>query len=341
MPNKKFRLFLMLTVILLAGCDRELPMVIHGQTMGTTFTIKAIRSDNSVIETEALKMLIERELFDLNRLMSTYIVDSELSRLNRSAVNEPFAVSADTRIVLAKALQIYQMSAEKFDATVGPLVNLWGFGPGGGGDKIPEQEKVAVALQKVGMNKLSLDDQGVTRQVDSYIDLSAIVKGYAVDRIGELLKKQGFVNYLVEIGGELKANGRNEQGKTWTIAIEKPSALERAPYKAIPLRNMGMATSGDYRNYFEKEGKRYSHTLDPTTGYPIAHNVASVTVIAESTMFADGVATAINVMGLEDGMAMAEANNIAVLVIIKSGAGFSEHLSSSFTEYLDRAYISE
>ena len=200
---------------------------------------------------------------------------------------------------------------------------------------------MAVALQKVGMNKLSLDDQGVTRQVDSYIDLSAIVKGYAVDRIGELLKKQGFVNYLVEIGGELKANGRNEQGKTWTIAIEKPSALERAPYKAIPLRNMGMATSGDYRNYFEKEGKRYSHTLDPTTGYPIAHNVASVTVIAESTMFADGVATAINVMGLEDGMAMAEANNIAVLVIIKSGAGFSEHLSSAFTEYLDRAYISE
>ena len=341
MPNKKFRLFLILAVILLAGCDHELPLVIHGQTMGTTFTVKAIRSDDSAIETEALKVLIERELFDLNRLMSTYIVDSELSRLNRSAVNEPFAVSADTRIVLAKALQIYQMSAGKFDATVGPLVNLWGFGPGGGGDKIPEQEKVAVALQKVGMNKLSLDDQGVTRQVDSYIDLSAIVKGYAVDRIGELLKKQGFVNYLVEIGGELKANGRNEQGKTWTIAIEKPSALERAPYKAIPLRNMGMATSGDYRNYFEKEGKRYSHTLDPTTGYPIAHNVASVTVIAESTMFADGVATAINVMGLEDGMAMAEANNIAVLVIIKSGAGFSEHLSSSFTEYLDRAYISE
>jgi thiamine biosynthesis lipoprotein len=341
MPDYMYRLLLTLAVILLAGCAQDSPVVIHGQTMGTTFTVKAIRSDNTSVKTEALQLLIEKELFELNLLMSTYIVDSELSRLNRSPLNEPFPVSADTRAVLEKTLQIYRMSGEKFDATVGPLVNLWGFGPGGGGDQIPGQKQIDRALQNVGMNKLSLDSHGVTRQVASYVDLSAIVKGYAVDQISALLENQGFVDYLVEIGGELKAKGRNDQGKTWRIAIEKPSVLERAPYKAIALMNMGMATSGDYRNYFEKQGRRYSHTLDPTTGYPIVHNVASVTVIAESTMFADGVATAINVMGLEDGMAMAEANNIAVLVIIKSGTGFSEHLSSAFSEYLQRADVSE
>ena len=180
------------------------------------------------------------------------------------------------------------------------------------------------------MQYLQISSEMVNKTEAVYVDLSAIAKGYGVDAIAQLLNTKGIENYLVEIGGELRASGVNDKGRYWRIAIEKPDVLQRTPYKALELKNSAMATSGDYRNYFEVDGNRYSHTISPISGRPIVHNVASVTVIDPSTAMADGYATAINVMGVDAGMKMSEKLNLAVLMIIKTENGFEERYSSQY-----------
>ena len=167
-----------------------------------------------------------------------------------------------------------------------------------------------------------------------YVDLSAIAKGYAVDQLAELLDGHGIQHYLVEIGGELRSKGANAQEEPWRVAVELPESNQRMPYRIVELMDMGMATSGDYRNYFERNGVRYSHTIDPATGYPIHHNLASVTVLAPSAALADGLATAINVMGADRGLALAEAQGLAVFVILKQDTGFEAQYSTAFGPYL-------
>jgi thiamine biosynthesis lipoprotein len=195
---------------------------------------------------------------------------------------------------------------------------------------VPSTDEIEKALSRVGMNKLSLQGNQLTKLNDTYVDLSAIAKGFGVDEIAALLDKRALRNYLVEIGGELRARGNNDRGQLWRIAVEKPDVTQRSPFKAVNVQDQAMATSGDYRNYFEIDGHRYSHTLDPTTGYPVDHNVVSVTVVSGQTAMADGLATAINVMGADAGLAMAEQHDLAVLVIIKTRDGFVERYSSAF-----------
>ena len=225
------------------------------------------------------------------------------------------------------------MSGGKFDVTVGPLVNLWGFGPVPGEQTVPALIDIQRTLARVGMDKLELDATGITKHADLYVDLSAIAKGFAVDELADLLIDQGIGDYLIEIGGELRASGKNARGRPWRIAIELPDVSRRMPYKAIDITDMAMATSGDYRNYFAVDGKRYSHTIDPHSGFPINNSVASVTVLAKSTAMADGLATAINVMGVDAGLAMAERHKLPVLVIIKSEDKFVERYTSAFEPY--------
>ncbi len=338
-------LLLVISLLAIASCGSNSEAVFSGQTMGTTYTVKLITQPDDMpgIKGDELQQLLDSELDRINQLMSTYDETSELSRFNASAPARPFSMSPDTIEVLKTSALIYQQSQGAFDVTVGPLVNLWGFGPGAKAvrldadenNSIPSDEDIAAALARTGFDRLSIESTSITKQGDIYLDLSAIAKGYAVDRLADILKGKGFENYLVEVGGELKAHGLNSRGEPWTVAIEKPDSLSRSIYKVIELRDMSMATSGDYRNYYEVDGIRYSHTIDPRSGRPITHSVVSVSVIAPSAALADGYATAIDVLGKEAGLALAEAQNLAVLVITRTDSGFEELSSTALDAYLE------
>lgn len=325
------RKFIILCIVLLGGCDQTQQADIVGNTMGTTYSIKIISTD---IDQANLTAEVETRLRDINGLMSTYMPDSELSRFNQSPANEWFNVSPEIIEVLAMAADIYRLSEGSFDVTVGPLVNLWGFGPNPGPDQVPAAKQINEILETIGFEHLQVRADALRKNVDLYVDLSAIAKGYAVDQLASLLDNHGIQRYLVEIGGELRGKGVNAQDQPWRVAVELPESNQRIPYRIIELVDMGMATSGDYRNYFEQGGVRYSHTIDPATGYPIRHNLASVTVLAPSTAMADGLATAIDVMGADRGLALAEAQGLAVFVILKRGDGFEAQYSTAFAPYL-------
>ena len=313
-------------VMFLGACTLPKINLITGNTMGTTYSVKVVDK----VDVEVLKKLIDQKLIDVNQLMSTYIPDSELSRFNQAPINQFFPLSKENIDIMRIAEQIYNVSGGQFDITIGPLVNLWGFGSDVTQQVLPSQGEIDLAKSRVSMDLLNISNEGAIKKANIYIDLSAIAKGYGVDQIALLLEARGINNYLVEIGGELRAKGVNEKGYNWRIGIEKPDASQRTAFKAIELRDQAMATSGDYRNYFEVAGQRYSHTISPLTGRPITHNVASVTVVAKTTAMADGYATAINVMGAEQGLEMAERQSLAVLVILKTDNGYEERYSEAF-----------
>jgi thiamine biosynthesis lipoprotein len=219
------------------------------------------------------------------------------------------------------------------DVTVGPLVNLWGFGPQNRPEKVPTEKLIETTRQKIGLDKLKIGTTWASKsQPDLYIDLSTVAKGYAVDKLAELLQTFSINNYLVEIGGEMRLAGKKASGEPWKIAIEKPETEQRAIQKIISVGDNAVATSGDYRNYYEQNGVRYSHLINPTTGYPIKHNLVSVTVVHASSMTADGLATALNVMGKEKALELAEKYGIAVLLITKEKDSFTEYTSTKFEQ---------
>jgi thiamine biosynthesis lipoprotein len=328
-----YRLCIMLAgVLCVAACDDNKLVTIDGETMGTTYSIK-IYEEN--VDPSALKRDIDTLLMGVNRRMSTYMPDSELSRFNRSPVGHWFKVSNDMMSVIKLSREVYRLSGGAFDVTVGPLVNLWGFGPVPMSGKVPSDAAIAAARARVGFNLLSIKDSELRRDADIYVDLSAVAKGYGVDEVSAMLGKRGYRNYLVEIGGELRAHGVSPRGTPWRVAIERPDVAERVPFTAIAVTDMSIATSGNYRNYFEVDGKRYSHEIDPATGRPITHNLASVTVLARSDARADAFATAIAVLGPKRGMALAEQQHLPVFVILKTSDGFVEEHSSAFRTYLN------
>ena len=321
--------------VLLNGCgqapqQREY-VHIGGQTMGTTYNIKF--SAQGAPDPQVLQSEVDIRLVEINKLMSTYDPESELSRFNQYKGQGPFSMSAENIVVLDEAKRLGALSNGYLDVTVGPLVNLWGFGPTKKPEKIPTQEVIDATKAKIGLDKFSLSESSVTKtSPDLYVDLSTIAKGYGVDQLAEIMEKHGVADYLVEIGGEMRVSGVNASGTPWRIAIEKPLTKERAMQRLITIGDNAIATSGDYRNYFEENGVRYSHLIDPTTGYPIQHNVVAVSVVHESSMTADGLATALNVMGKEAAMAVAEKNNLAVLLITRENGEFKEYTSAQFTE---------
>jgi len=269
--------------------------------------------------------------------MSTYIDDSELSKINQNQTGEWIAVSKSLYQVLKQADNISSLSHGAFDITVGPLVNLWGFGPKGLSFIAPEEETIKQQLLTTGFKNLLFDDENnkIKKQLpELYLDLSAIAKGYAVDKVGLLLDSKGIAGYMIEIGGELRLKGLNIKKKPWRIAVEKPTADQRMIQKVLPLTDISLATSGDYRNFFEVEGVRFSHTIDPRTGKPITHKLASITILSDTTMKADALATALMVLGAEQGYQLAEKENIAALFIIKTKEGFIEKATTSFVTKL-------
>lgn len=304
-----------------------------GPTMGTSYTVKYVSTPDAPSK-ETLQADVDSALVRVNQLMSTYDPNSELSEFNQLPAGAEMQVSNDMVYVVGEALHISEISQGKYDVTVGPLVNLWGFGPGVHHDEVPPAEELEKVAARVGYHYLTLEGNTMGKTRNVYVDLSSIAKGYGVDEVARTLKEAGINDYLVEVGGELSASGHKVDGSEWKVGIERPAGGHQVAQRVISAGDIAIATSGDYRNYFEENGVRYSHTIDPTTEKPITHRLVSVTVLAENATRADGLATAITVMGPEAGLQLANQEGVAAYMLVKEDSGFVEQYSEAFTPYL-------
>lgn len=329
---------LLLLGLLLAGCGGEHSSAVKlsGGTMGTTWHVTYVPVPEGPSET-MVREGVQAALDVLDASMSTYQPDSEISRLNRAPVGEWFAASSGFMAVLDAALDIGRESEGAYDVTVAPLVNLWGFGPGRGEPAVPAAADIAALREQVGQQYLEVDRQNtrVRKQRAVTLDFSSIAKGYAVDEVARYLRGQQIADFLVEVGGEMQLSGQSPRGDAWRIAIEQPTVGMRGVEQALSLSDVAVATSGDYRNFFEMDGRRYSHSIDPRTGYPVAHDLVSVTVVAGNCMAADAWATALTVLGPEDAMRVASAHGLAVYFIRRQGDGFAASHTPAFAQYLE------
>ncbi len=302
-----------------------------GPTMGSTYTVKYVRSGDGPSK-EMLHSEVEALLGELDKQLSTYRSDSDVERFNALPAGSCEPMPDMVRELVAAGSQLSADSDGAFDLTLEPLLNLWGFGPQGRGERVPSAEDISAARALTGQQHLSIDGDRLCKAVALQLDFNSIAAGYAVDLVIDRLKALGVQSYLVEITGELKAEGRKPDGSPWRIAIEAPRDDQRVAQKIVELDGMGVSTSGDYRNYFERDGRRYSHTLDPQSGQPIEHHLAAVTVIDKSTLRADGLSTALMVLGPEKGLALAERNGIAAFFVVREGQGFVTTSTKAFDE---------
>lgn len=327
-------------LLFLSGCGQSDSLRSHsftGTTMGTVYNVTVVLP--SEIQPPAdLHENIELWLDDINQSMSTFIDDSELMALNRAPTREWLPVSPMLAEVLAEAEDISRLSGGAFDVTVGPLVNLWGFGPTQV-EVVPDEDSLRETQEKVGFEHLAvqLDPPAVKKAREVQIDLSAIAKGFGADYVGRQLESRGLNNYLVEIGGDIAVNGYNQNGGPWRIGVERPSVNREGVQETVKISAGGIATSGDYRNFYERGGQIYTHILDPRLGRPVKTQLISVTVIAESASRADGLATAMTVMGPDEALALAEREGIAAYFITRAEEGYSLLQSSAFADYLASA----
>jgi thiamine biosynthesis lipoprotein len=322
-------------LLLLSACSNgaRLPQIeLAGHTMGTTFNIVLV-APGEELQKDALQSDIVTTLDHIEDLASTWRDESELSSFNAAMTTDWQPVSVEFCNVLEQALSISATTGGAFDITVGPLVNLWGFGPDGEVMAPPGDAEIAAAKARVGFDKLETQcDKAAARKLapDLYVDLSGWAKGYAVDRVAALLDEYELGRYLVEIGGEVRVRGHNAAGRKWAIAIEAPATDRRDVQSVVHVTDTGVATSGDYRNYFVYQGSNYSHTIDPRTGRPVDHNLAAVTVVDESAAYADAMATALLVLGPEDGPLLAEELGVAGYFLIRNPTGIRELTTSNF-----------
>ena len=305
--NKIYLSIVILFSILLANndCVAKREHLIQGRTMGTTYQVKVVTGSFQAVS--GLKEKIEKRLDEINRSMSTYIPDSEISRFNAlRQIGTKFQISGDFYQVMRVADKIYRLSEGAWDGTVNPLVDLWGFGRKGHKAVIPPRQDILRLMASVGFDNIEILEPGSLSKKSASVtlDLSSIAKGFGVDALAKLIANQGFQNYLVEIGGEVFAAGVRKDGKPWRIGINRPrkDAAVDEVYQVLNLQNRAFATSGDYRNFFEVNGMRYSHIINPKTGYPVSNGVVSVSLLAGDCTFADGLATAAMVMGHKKGL---------------------------------------
>ena len=329
-------LFILLAVLLpAAGCQPRKELVLTGKTMGTTYHIKVVAGFFTSAET--LQKAVDERLLAINRSMSTYDPTSEISRFNAiGTTDEDFSPSTDFLNVMKTAAEVYRLSEGAWDGTLDPLITLWGFGRKGVVNTIPDQTQIDGALAHVGFDLIQIDDAGRIRKTDPAVtlDLASIAKGYGVDAIARLLGEEGFENFLVEIGGEVYARGHRKDGKAWRVGINRPdrgAALDDV-YKALDLSNQAMATSGDYRIFFQVGDRFFSHIIDPRTGWPETSGVVSATVVAANCTVADALATALMVMGPEKGVALVDQlPSVECLIVVRQPDGtFSDHPSKGF-----------
>lgn len=328
-----FGVSLMVAFIIFSYLRKDEPRLQHltGQTMGTIiYNVKYM----GVYE-EGLKTEVDEELRAFNQSLSTYIPDSEISRLNKNG--NLIYESRYFQPVLESSLSIYEKTDGTFDPTVGPLIVAWGFGPN---KEIPSLDSSQVDSLKsmVGFDKVTFDERGIQLPPNFQIDFSAIAKGYAVDLVAEMLESRGIADYMVEIGGEVRCRGVNDQGKSWALGITDPtiSLTENEWLALVRLKDKSLATSGNYRNYYEKDGRIYAHIIDPRTGYNARHNLLSASVFADDCMSADAYATAFMVLGLEASRRIVERENIdAFLIYQGEGGELASYVSEGIKPFVE------
>lgn len=320
--------------------------IISGNTMGTYYRVTLSSGLKGSVEGEnqtlriSLQQDIESRLQEINQAMSTYDDNSEISHFNRLEKNDCQVIGDDFDKVLNLSTKIYQQSEGYFNPMVGPLVERWGFGRELKDFSFPSDEEISKLLSVSDYLNLfhgQIDQEYCKANPASSLNLSAVAKGYGVDAIADLLEEKSYINYLVDIGGELRAGGLNPKGEKWHLAIEKPVNQLQTIQKTIYVSGRGIATSGDYRNFFEWKGQRYSHTIDPNTGFPVEHNLASVTVLAETAANADAWATALLAAGPDRAKQMSQKYDLAVYLITRKHdkqEEFSEWHSTGFNEFL-------
>jgi len=329
------------------GCTTPQPTpVLHiftGATMGTSYAVKVVTPTGlNQLRLDAIGDRIQAALDDVDSKMSSYQPSSELSRFNRTRHMEPVPMSSGTFDVIRRAAELSALTGGALDVTVGPLVNAWGFGPVEPDVLPPDPALVARLRDHMGFMKLELDPVTSTvRKTDLELecDLSAVAKGYGVDQVAVVLRANGLPRFMVEVGGEVIASGLNQQGRPWRIAVERP-VIEGGVQRVVLLRDQAMATSGDYRNVREVDGRLLSHTIDPRTGEPVAHQLASVSVVADLCIDADGLATALEVLGPEEGYALAVERGWPALFLIRDVAGTITELATPAFEALLEAAAS-
>ena len=328
-------LMILLLMLLSSACSGagKKEVLIQGNTMGTTFHITVVTDT----DTTDLERRINQRLVEINKSMSTYDPESEISRFNRmTEAGRPFPVSEDFLRVMTAAGELYDLTGGAWDGTVNPLVNLWGFGSRKVTPRVPAQKDIDALLPEVGFKYITVSQDGVLGKTlgTVSVDLASIAKGYGVDQVAALISAAGIDHFLVEIGGEIYARGQRPDGKPWRIGINTPKPMSGATevYKVVAISDRAFATSGDYRNFFVADGRRYSHVLDPRTGRAVENGVVSATVIAPTCTFADGLATALMVMGPEKGLALVNRlPDVECLIIVEDAGGtLAEHPSRGF-----------
>jgi thiamine biosynthesis lipoprotein len=315
--------------LLAVGCVERGYEQIRGNTMGTYF---AVVHDGCAIDKNA----VSRRLVELNNSLSTYQADSLISTFNQSDAGLELALNADLLVPLEAARHVFSASHGAFDPTVGPLVDLWGFGPTGVRQG-PTDEEVAQVQNWIGFEKIDFDRRRLIKSVSGLqLDLSAIAKGYAVDQLSAMASAEGCSNYMIDIGGEIVVRGVNAAGQAWRVGIEKPDPQDSGSVQLVlTLSDKAVATSGDYRNFRMIEGQRVDHVMDPRSGKPATNNVVSATVIDQSAMFADAWATAAMVLGVEAALALAETEGFALLLMSReaSDSGVRIHYNEAMTAF--------
>ena len=314
---------------------------LKGEAIGTTYSIIYLDPQEQ-LSSETLKTEFNQLINAANQSMSTYHPNSEISTFNKSQSTEPVKTSPTLRKVVAEGIRLHQMTEGALDITLKPLSSLWGFGPNGIPHTVPSDNQLTAIKRKTGVEKITIEGEMLSKSVAALqIDLNTIGKGFLVDQTAELLEQYNIDNYLVEIGGEMRLKGLNDKGQPWKIGVINPTEGAPTSQHTVFPGNNGVATSGDYYQYFEKDGKRYSHILNPVTGKPIDHNLASVTVLHPMSMTADGLATAIMVLGADKGLALAEKHRIPIYIIIRDGDKFVSKMSSAFEAHLSAEKIAK
>ena len=321
----------------LSGCQKA-PEGVHlsGPIFGTQWSLIYHSADESITK-KAVKDAVLKALLVVDDSMNHYLPSSTLSKLNRLPAMEVMEVDWDFALVFNAALDIYSATDGAYDPSISPLINLWGFGPDGVTRRPTDDEIVGVEAF-VGLDEFiwDLSTRGfMKRGAKATLDFSSIAKGYAVDIAADSLDDLGLENFMLEVGGEIQVRGISPRGDRWRLAVERPTPGSRGQiFTAIEVKDIGVATSGDYRNFFEAGGRRFSHLIDPRTGYPIEHDLVSATVVHPSTMIADAWATALMIVGTEEALRLADVYELAVFLISREDEQLVSSYNGAMTQWL-------
>lgn len=346
MQRHFLRLLGIISVLLLAGCEQQSNittpgLVLEGKTMGTFWRVSLAGVDQQRVAT--LRHKIQAQLDADDQLMSTYKPDSTLMQFNHWYSTAPWPVNEALSDMITLSLRIGAKTHGAMDITVAPLVNLWGFGPNKQPAFTPSPAEIDEVKAHTGLSHLTVinaaGQQWLKKDIpDLTLDLSTVGEGYAADHLTQLMEQQGISRYLVSVGGALVSRGLNPQGQPWRVAIQKPTDRENAIQAVVDINGHGISTSGSYRNYYELDGRRISHIIDPASGQPIQHKLVSVTVIAPTALEADGWDTGLMVLGFENAQQVALKQGLAVYMIRKTPQGFSVWMSPQFKTFLLNDY---